>query len=931
MIEQWILDKIEPLKAERLILLHDPQRMIQPGARVVDGWAEEQGYTVLLCAGNLALREMVEAIREDNEARLLIVDRSRSDAKLPLFYPDLDAQVPPRRQIRLSLRDFLIEQTGDGRWPQLTNERNLARLLLDNLPGALAAHAQLRQIAPHRFSDSDLYRIALGAALRINPFRPLSVNEIRRLCVEQHQALEALSGLLPEPALETLRQDIARAPQPFCWLLERNPDDIVLAFTLCALMRQHQLDYRLLLSNLDPGLHEYRQIEEVVLDEALRDQLTADPERVLADVQAAEKFLLEEPEARLAFLLRDQLGLDDPEKALELLRHERLSPLLRSLALISLLLDLIQNHKLTLHRLALKLLEEQAQTADWPALRRPTDNWQALVGVYRRALDVYELTNKMTRVIKELRVKQPEELEFATFDGLWNQTGLNRLDYYISDLERSLRLGHMLPLPLAQFWPTLHARWEQARSTFKETVEAVTRVQHVIDRQFQDFYRLHYTTWIYQPDAPVVFTHQFLPRLLQAHWDPQSGRKAVIMVFDGLRTDAWEEFLRPVFEERFTLIESRPGSALLPTETQLSRKAIAAGCLPEAFTSQNELTLLQRWLKQQMGLTLPFQVVRDDDTAASGMTVRYVSPQLEYIVFNFTDKKLHNNNDELALIYGSTVQTIIREDVRSVLRELPDDALLFITSDHGFAPAPAPTLPIPADAVADPYDVKYRNARTVQKWGAADGQQVVEFDIRRLGIPPTSPTLPNTAVHYLLFPRPGYTFKRPRSRHAPDRYTHGGLSLAECLVPMVVMGPMGGERPWLILEKVEQVGSVSENEPLTLAITIAPARIGLEEISLTLSFSHAEIPLRRELFSGQKATYTVQWTPRLGEVSVAEREQGEVIIPVTVIVSYQQEKETVRLSQSVQTRIKFDPGRLRRRIDSKLDLLMGKVPKGLKG
>jgi hypothetical protein len=200
-----------------------------------------------------------------------------------------------------------------------------------------------------------------------------------------------------------------------------------------------------------------------------------------------------------------------------------------------------------------------------------------------------------------------------------------------------------------------------------------------------------------------------------------------------------------------------------------------------------------------------------------------------------------------------------------------------------------------------------------------------------MGIPQNSPTLPNTAINYILFPRPGYTLKRPRSRHDPDRYTHGGLSLAECLVPMVVMGPKGEKRPWLHLEKVEQVGSVSENEPLTLAITISPTRIALEEISLTLSFSHTEIPLRRELFTGQTSTYTVQWTPRLGEISPAEREQGEVVIPVTAIVSYQQGKETIRLTQSVNVRIKFDPGRLRRRIDSKLDLLMGKVPKGLKG
>jgi len=74
--------------------------------------------------------------------------------------------------------------------------------------------------------------------------------------------------------------------------------------------------------------------------------------------------------------------------------------------------------------------------------------------------------------------------------------------------------------------------------------------------------------------------------MLKAHWDPKSGVKAVVMVFDGLRTDAWDEFVRPVLEEQFEVIESRPGSALIPTETELSRKAIAAGALPGRIPNQ---------------------------------------------------------------------------------------------------------------------------------------------------------------------------------------------------------------------------------------------------------------------------------------------------------------------------------------------------------
>ena len=33
MLEQWIIDKLTPLKNEKLIILADPQRMIRSGGR----------------------------------------------------------------------------------------------------------------------------------------------------------------------------------------------------------------------------------------------------------------------------------------------------------------------------------------------------------------------------------------------------------------------------------------------------------------------------------------------------------------------------------------------------------------------------------------------------------------------------------------------------------------------------------------------------------------------------------------------------------------------------------------------------------------------------------------------------------------------------------------------------------------------------------
>ena len=92
--------------------------MIRAGAQAVDGWAKESGFTVLFCSGNLALREMYENLRGDSSAKIILVDRTREKARLPLFYPDLESRCKSRARLTITLRDYLVEETGDQRWPE---------------------------------------------------------------------------------------------------------------------------------------------------------------------------------------------------------------------------------------------------------------------------------------------------------------------------------------------------------------------------------------------------------------------------------------------------------------------------------------------------------------------------------------------------------------------------------------------------------------------------------------------------------------------------------------------------------------------------------------------------------------------------------------------------------------------------------------------
>jgi hypothetical protein len=927
MMSEWIKQKLDPLVGEPLIILKDPQRLIRRGDFIVHGWGESNGYAVLYCTGNLGLRTLLQETSVQNpQARVLLVDRSRSDAKRPLFYPDLWARSRSHARLQLTLRDYLMETTQDSHWPLLVNtDRQISALIIENLEAVIAAYHQLRAADLNRFTDSDLYKILLGAVLEINPFQNLSPAEVRRLCIERHNELDELRKWLPADVMDQLEVAIHGAPKPFCWLLERDPEQVMLAFLLAAVMHQHGLDYQLLLANLDPQLHAYREIDPHQLEVALKDLSTSNADLLQHDTQFLEKYLIDNPTI-CRELLFNQLHLADATIAEKALNKEKLIPLIRNVASITLLMNLIQQRDIKFHRKVLSAIELQENDPTFLASLRPGEKWHDLVLTYQRAISVFELTAKLKKAHEKVQTGKPEDLNFEYFNNIWNQQGLNCLDFFLADLNRLLRVGDMLPLPMQDLWPEIKQPWEETRALFQKICGVAEKTQRQINKEFQQLYQKQYALWIQDQNAPAVFTHQFLGRVLKANWDPQSNKKAVILVFDGLRTDAWQQLLKPVLEERFEISAEYPGSALIPTETELSRKAIAAGKLPAQFSGQNsrELELLKAWLKDNLRISPQFEVVCDDDTVASGMTMRYVSKNLEYIVFKFCDDNLHNNKQDLAFIYNSILNQIVQQDVRSVIRNLPEDILLFITSDHGFTPMPSETILISEDMVNDEHDIKYRNARVISPLTADVANNVCVFKMKDIGVDQPNYARGGQATSLMIFPHPDYLFKRFKGRHSPDNYSHGGLSLAECMIPMVVLSNRRKDQGELRIAELKLEGSAREGETIQIHIAVISSKLFTEKTMISLSFSQLDILARREIFSGQQKTFKVNWQPSFDDIDPEIRLKGEVTIPITVTLSYKQGMHTIKSSRTLDARIQLDDARLQRRLDTKLDLMMGK-------
>lgn len=932
MIADWILDKIEPLKSEKRIILKDPQRMIRKGELAVHGWAEKNKFVVLFCTGNLYMRDKFEKIRDDKKVKMILVDRSREKAEYRLFYPDIESITKDKCRIKLTLLDFLCEKTGDI-WPPMVNDRIISGIIIENLEGILKSHNAFREIHSSGFTDEQLYQVIIGGVLGIKPFKRLTPTEVRKVCIEQHKKIEELKNLLPEEALESLFRAIKNAPKPFNHLLDRDPEDVISSFTLAAILHRHDLDYKLLIGNINPTLYEYKDISPDFLNQAMADQMKSDPDRVIADVQIVEKYLMENPES-LKFLLHDRLKIDREFNALKVLKAEKLSPLIRSMSLISLLLHLLEKQTGSNAKSVIEFIDEEESSGNPPpVLRRPTEEWQVLKETYKKTVEIMSLFSRLKRYAQTLRVAKPSSIKFEAFDKIWNENRMNRLEYYLSELDRLLRVGNMLPIPRKSFWDELGKRWDKARDRFKYLYNQANDYKDFIDGKFQEYYLANYSNFIRSKDSPMIFTHQFLSRVFKPNWDPKSEKKAFIMIFDGLRIDAWEEFLKQVFEERFEVIKSYPGSAILPTETQLSRKAISAGELPIQFfrRTTNEKRLLEEWLEKNLGLSLKLDTIQDDDTKSSGMTARFSSDKVELIIFNFTDKMLHGNEQELALMYDTVVRKMIREDVRSVLRELPDNAVIFITSDHGFTEISNKHITISHRHTTDRSDVKFRCARIKVPLTGRESTKVMTFDATKMGIPTQVNSYGKSyTFSNVIFPKPGYSFRRPGVGGHKDKYSHGGLSMGECLIPMIVLGKKEDIEKVIRITKIEERGAFEEGKEIEIVVLVEAVKAIKEDIPITLELNQENVRPIKEIFSGKSQEYTIRWKPRVDVSDITDSKSGISHKSVTVVGTYQYKDKTIRTSASTDVLIRIETTRIRRRLDSKLDMIMGMVPKGLR-
>jgi len=969
MLSSWVIEKLEALKDEQILLVQDSLRLLPEADGTVHRFANERGFTVIIASTNLVFRELFEKATVSKETKkLLLIDRAparrRAHASLtkapPPFYPDLLARTADTARIDISLRQFLIEKTGDPNWPQEANDPRFARLITGSIDAVLKAHASLRVAHPTRFTDHDFKTIVAYSALGVPEaaFKRPEARSYWRIALIGYPALEELDSLAPEVA-RSIRDELRSAPAPFCWFADSPPEMIVRAFYLSTILSQHVAHWRLLLISIDPDLKAFSEMDTSLISEAAPELVSIDPLRAHRDLQDVESSLSKDA---LNLILLDQLKVTANGRFAEVIENEHYSVLIRSLALLvgldSLLSDAppLESHK----KLEQVLFAETDGKKDLFIEQRRSPAWENLKAAYRLVRSIRDIRDTLDVAAKNLSVKPTSELTFEWFRTLWNDRRVNRLEFYLSAVERLVLSMDFLPRPANELPPAFPAAQARIRERLSKLRDEIQRTLSALNVRFQELIAARYTSWVASDSSEVRLTSQFLRRCVKPNWDPQS-EKAVVFVFDGMRYDIWDELVRPIFEDRMEIIADYPATSLLPSETHISRKAIFAGTFPDSFdTRRGEDALLKEAMQREFGYAGDVEVVTPDGMG-TGETVRYRAGNIDFYIFELCDKELHKipvkslpdgrcvPGRPLAFIYQQHIKDIIDTEVMAIIRGLTPNTKVFVVADHGFGAIGRERIRIDLPWLNEPNDCFYLNAWLRQSLASVGAPRkvrdnVLEFSVSDLRMPHSGEAVDRSTkqtwqknFESIIFPKTGYALARPHANFNPDAYSHGGISLQEMLVPMLAMRVKTPEEGLVVLGSIAGPAELIEGEEAEFRMPIRLSesykhrelRIEAQAVYQTKETTPAISPLVQYI-SSSGGEIVFRFVPDAADASDEERKTGIMERTLRISITYREGQRMMRKARSIEFSMRLNSEKIVRRVPAHLGKILGLTPRSMK-
>lgn len=193
-----------------------------------------------------------------------------------------------------------------------------------------------------------------------------------------------------------------------------------------------------------------------------------------------------------------------------------------------------------------------------------------------------------------------------------------------------------------------------------------TRVNRVLNeyrKRFAEFIEKNYELWQEQDyglSRPIL--NSDIEGFLNLEYN-----KIFIIVFDGMRYDAWKNIVEPSFKnilnERNTKYEI--SYSLLPSITSISREAIYGNILKNSKDDTNYIVKSESVKNESL---LKESLIQDK--------------RINILVFNMFDRDGHRSTDHLYTFYDKQ-RKVFEKNISELLSMIPKNSNIVIASDHG--------------------------------------------------------------------------------------------------------------------------------------------------------------------------------------------------------------------------------------------------------